>query len=77
MHPLIYFNRIDFSCICFGQTGSGKTHTLFGSKNSEGICVMTVETLFSQSERLLCGFYEIYNGQLYDLFNQNSRYLFF
>jgi hypothetical protein len=36
---------------------------------------MAVEKLFSQNEKLLCGFYEIYNGQLYDLFNQNSRFL--
>ncbi len=70
---MFQLNRVDFNCICFGQTGSGKTHTLFGSKNSDGICLMTAEHLFLQNEKLLCGFYEIYNGQLYDLFNQNSR----
>lgn len=68
-------NRTDFNCICFGQTGSGKTHTLFGSKTAPGLCSMTANALFNQNEKLICGFYEIYNGQLYDLFNQNSRFV--
>lgn len=67
-------NRVDFNCICFGQTGSGKTHTLFGSKQTDGLCVMTAKYLFDQTDqKILCGFYEIYNGQLYDLFNEKSR----
>jgi hypothetical protein len=66
-------NRNDFACICFGQTGSGKTHTLFGNKQQDGLCVLTADTLFKYNERILCGFYEIYNGQLYDLLNQKNR----
>ena len=70
-------SKNDFACISFGQTGSGKTHTLFGnnSKNSseDGLCILTAQCLFRSNERLICGFYEIYNGQLYDLLNQNNR----
>ncbi len=70
-------NRNDFACICFGQTGSGKTHTLFGNSNKtspqDGLCVLTAQSLFQSNERLICGFYEIYNGQLYDLLNQKNR----
>ncbi|CAF0861459.1 unnamed protein product [Brachionus calyciflorus] len=66
-------NRTDFNCICFGQTGSGKTHTLFGNKQQDGLCVLTAESLFNNNERLFCGFYEIYNGQLYDLINRNNK----
>ena len=71
----------DFSCICFGQTGSGKTHTLFGTKQQDGLCVLTAQSLLyankninnSNEFRIMCGFFEIYNGQLFDLINQNNR----
>ncbi len=63
----------DFSCICFGQTGSGKTHTLFGARNQDGLCLLTAQALFARTDTLLCGFYEIYNGHLYDLLNANNR----
>lgn len=66
-------NRTDFTCICFGQTGSGKTHTLFGNRQQDGVCILTAQSLFSNNERLECGFYEIYNGQLYDLLNKNKK----
>lgn len=65
--------RQDLSCICFGQTGSGKTHTLFGTRTQDGLCALTAQMLFDASERLHCGFYEIYNGQLYDLLNGANR----
>ncbi|RNA15525.1 Kinesin KIF24 [Brachionus plicatilis] len=70
---LPFKNRSDFNCICFGQTGSGKTHTLFGNKQQDGLCVLTAENLFNNNERLFCGFYEIYNGQLFDLINRNNK----
>lgn len=73
LNKKFYNFRNDFTCICFGQTGSGKTHTLFGTKSEDGVCVLTAQTLFANNERLFCGFYEIYNGQLYDLINQNNR----
>jgi hypothetical protein len=66
-------NKSDFTCICFGQTGSGKTHTLFGNKQQDGICILTAQSLFDSNERILCGFYEIYNGQLFDLINRNNK----
>jgi hypothetical protein len=68
-------SRTDFACICFGQTGSGKTHTLFGNAQIDGLCVLTAEHLLKTNERLFCGFYEIYNGQLFDLINQSNKYL--
>ena len=68
--------RQDFSCICFGQTGSGKTHTLFGQRgghqHQDGLCVLAAQALLAHTDRLLCGFYEIYNGQLYDLLAPRS-----
>ena len=69
--------RNDFTCICFGQTGSGKTHTLFGNKQQDGICILTAQSLFASNEIIMCGFYEIYNGQLYDLINKNNKYKYY
>jgi kinesin family protein 2/24 len=34
---------------------------------------MTAQHLFASNDKVICGFYEIYNGQLYDLINKNNK----
>lgn len=46
---------------------------MFGNKQNDGLCALTAKTIFSNNDRIFCGFYEIYNGQLYDLLNKKNR----
>lgn len=61
-----------------GQTGSGKTYTMLDPKH--GLYVQAAHDIFHmlgkpQYSHLSAwvGFYEIYQGQLYDLLNQRKR----
>ncbi|CAO3591061.1 unnamed protein product [Absidia cylindrospora] len=78
--PLVkyVFNGGKATCFAYGQTGSGKTYTMLDPKH--GLYVLAARDVFS----LLCqpqyqhlsayiGFYEIYQGQLYDLLNARKK----
>ncbi|CAF0902470.1 unnamed protein product [Rotaria sordida] len=75
--PFISTNhRHNLTYICFGQTGSGKSHTIFGSKNSDGLLIYCTQLLLQEinfENKLICSFYEIYNNQVYDLVNTGKR----
>ncbi|UJR20732.1 hypothetical protein I4U23_023851 [Adineta vaga] len=69
-------HRHNLTYICFGQTGSGKSHTIFGSKNTDGLLIYCTQLLLQEvniDNRLICSFYEIYNNQVYDLVNAGKR----
>ncbi|CAF2168879.1 unnamed protein product [Rotaria magnacalcarata] len=69
-------HRHNLTYICFGQTGSGKTHTIFGSRNIDGLLVFCTQLLLQEinlKNKLICSFFEIYNNQLYDLSNTGKR----
>ncbi|EPB87520.1 hypothetical protein HMPREF1544_05714 [Mucor circinelloides 1006PhL] len=66
------------TCFAHGQTGSGKTYTMLDPNH--GLYVLAAQDIF----RLLSseyyahlsasvGFYEIYQGQLFDLLNQKNK----
>ncbi|KAL1914804.1 uncharacterized protein VTP21DRAFT_7896 [Calcarisporiella thermophila] len=66
------------TCFAYGQTGSGKTYTMLDNRN--GLYVQAARDIFNLLKRPeyshLCasiGFYEIYQGQLYDLLNKRKR----
>ncbi|KAJ2962639.1 hypothetical protein NQZ79_g2228 [Umbelopsis isabellina] len=66
------------TCFAYGQTGSGKTYTMLDPRR--GLYVLAAQDIFEmlqqpQYEHLFAsiGFYEIYQGQLYDLLNQRKR----
>ncbi|CAO3578657.1 unnamed protein product [Absidia cylindrospora] len=78
--PLVnyVFNGGKATCFAYGQTGSGKTYTMLDTQH--GLYVLAARDVFS----LLCqpehqhlsayiGFYEIYQGQLYDLLNARKK----
>lgn len=69
----------NFICYTFGETGSGKTHTLFGSNNSNnksiGLIENTISELIKINTSVLISSYEIYNNELYDLLNNNTKLL--
>ncbi|ORX58227.1 kinesin-domain-containing protein [Hesseltinella vesiculosa] len=78
--PLVdyVFNGGKATCFAYGQTGSGKTYTMLDPEH--GLYVLAARDVFS----LLCqpqyqhlsayiGFYEIYQGQLYDLLNARKK----
>jgi Kinesin motor domain len=61
-----------------GQTGSGKTYTMLDQEH--GLYVLAARDIFAllkhpQYEHLSAwiGFYEIYQGQLYDLLNERKK----
>lgn len=61
-----------------GQTGSGKTFTMLDQKH--GLYVLAARDIFSmlrtpeyQNLTAWIGFYEIYQGQLYDLLNNRKK----
>lgn len=61
-----------------GQTGSGKTHTMLDS--TDGLYVLAAQDIFRMLSQPTnshlsanVGFYEIYQGQLYDLLNQRAK----
>ncbi|RHZ67230.1 hypothetical protein Glove_302g30 [Diversispora epigaea] len=66
------------TCFAYGQTGSGKTHTMLDEK--QGLYVLAARDIFNLLRReefthlaSYIGFYEIYQGQLYDLLNQRKK----
>ncbi|KAI9248275.1 P-loop containing nucleoside triphosphate hydrolase protein [Phascolomyces articulosus] len=66
------------TCFAYGQTGSGKTYTMLDPQH--GLYVQAAYDIFAmlgqpQHTHLSAwvGFYEIYQGQLYDLLNQKKR----
>ncbi|KAI9029982.1 P-loop containing nucleoside triphosphate hydrolase protein [Phycomyces nitens] len=66
------------TCFAYGQTGSGKTYTMLDPKL--GLYVLAARDVFSllrqpQYQHLTAwiGFYEIYQGQLYDLLNSRKK----
>ncbi|CAF2554581.1 unnamed protein product [Rotaria sp. Silwood2] len=75
--PFITTNHLqNLTYICFGQTGSGKSHTIFGSKNTDGLLIYCAQLLLQEvnlKNKLICSFYEIYNNQLYDLSHTGKR----
>ncbi|RIB02092.1 P-loop containing nucleoside triphosphate hydrolase protein [Gigaspora rosea] len=66
------------TCFAYGQTGSGKTYTMLDDK--QGLYVLAARDIFALLQRpeyshlaSYIGFYEIYQGQLYDLLNQRKK----
>ncbi|CAG8547653.1 18780_t:CDS:10 [Acaulospora morrowiae] len=66
------------TCFAYGQTGSGKTYTMLDDK--QGLYVLAARDIFNLLQRpefnhlaAYIGFYEIYQGQLYDLLNQRKK----
>ncbi|CAB4428042.1 unnamed protein product [Rhizophagus irregularis] len=66
------------TCFAYGQTGSGKTFTMLDQRH--GLYVLAARDIFTllQEQRFshlsaYIGFYEIYQGQLYDLLNQRKK----
>ncbi|KAH8549786.1 P-loop containing nucleoside triphosphate hydrolase protein [Umbelopsis sp. PMI_123] len=66
------------TCFAYGQTGSGKTYTMLDPDH--GLYVLAARDIFAllklpQYEHLSAwiGFYEIYQGQLYDLLNERKK----
>ncbi|KAI9249922.1 P-loop containing nucleoside triphosphate hydrolase protein [Helicostylum pulchrum] len=74
--PLVeyVFNGGKATCFAHGQTGSGKTYTMLDPKH--GLYVLAAQDIFRMLSKpeyanlsASVGFYEIYQGQLYDLLN--------
>jgi len=66
------------TCFAYGQTGSGKTYTMLNEKN--GLYVLAASDIFSMLNHPEyvniiphVSFYEIYQGQLYDLLNARKK----
>ncbi|KAI8378539.1 P-loop containing nucleoside triphosphate hydrolase protein [Blakeslea trispora] len=65
------------TCFAHGQTGSGKTYTMLDP--THGLYVLAAQDIFRllstdhQHLEASVGFYEIYQGQLYDLLNNKRR----
>ncbi|KAF9168538.1 Kinesin-like protein kif24, partial [Mortierella sp. AD011] len=66
------------TCFAYGQTGSGKTFTMLDSK--QGLYVLAAHDIFITLRKpehshlsAYIGFYEIYQGHLYDLLNNRKR----
>ncbi|CAI2163866.1 11057_t:CDS:10 [Funneliformis geosporum] len=66
------------TCFAYGQTGSGKTFTMLNEKH--GLYVLAARDIFTLLQRpefnylaAYIGFYEIYQGHLYDLLNQRKK----
>ncbi|KAI8644242.1 P-loop containing nucleoside triphosphate hydrolase protein [Parasitella parasitica] len=78
--PLVeyVFNGGKATCFAHGQTGSGKTYTMLDPVH--GLYVLAAQDIFRllSSEHYAhlsasVGFYEIYQGQLFDLLNQKNK----
>ncbi|KAI8145891.1 P-loop containing nucleoside triphosphate hydrolase protein [Fennellomyces sp. T-0311] len=66
------------TCFAYGQTGSGKTYTMLNPQH--GLYVLAARDIFNmlrqpeyQHLTAWIGFYEIYQGQLYDLLNERKK----
>ncbi|GAA5801996.1 hypothetical protein HPULCUR_007456 [Helicostylum pulchrum] len=78
--PLVkyIFNGGKATCFAYGQTGSGKTYTMMDPKH--GLYILAAKDIFNMLQlpeyQHLCawiGFYEIYQGQLYDLLANRKK----
>jgi hypothetical protein len=80
--PLIesVFQGVKATCFAYGQTGSGKTFTMMGPSNDDGrspnsgLITLAACDFFKRLHgkpelSLMCCFFEIYSGKLYDLLN--------
>lgn len=72
------FNGGKATCFAYGQTGSGKTYTMMDPKH--GLYILAAKDIFNMLQlpeyQHLCawiGFYEIYQGQLYDLLANRKK----
>lgn len=68
----IKFEKRSATCFAYGQTGSGKTFTLFHPSN--GLCIQAGRYLLAHGF-IKVSFYEIYQGQLYDLLGKRKKIL--
>ncbi|KAM3581477.1 hypothetical protein VKS41_006304 [Umbelopsis sp. WA50703] len=66
------------TCFAYGQTGSGKTYTMLDQ--GRGLYVQAAQDIFAMLAQeeyshlsAWVGFYEIYQGHLYDLLNDRKR----
>ncbi|KAI9327803.1 P-loop containing nucleoside triphosphate hydrolase protein, partial [Pilaira anomala] len=66
------------TCFAHGQTGSGKTYTMLDTHH--GLYVLAAQDIFRMLSKpayahlsASVGFYEIYQGQLYDLLNEKQK----
>jgi kinesin family protein 18/19 len=66
----------------YGPTGSGKTHTMLGTSEVPGICVLTINDMFdaiwkdTENEYdVRITYVEIYNETIRDLLVSGSTYL--
>ncbi|KAF9216452.1 Kinesin-like protein kif24 [Podila verticillata] len=79
-YPLVQylFEGGKATCFAYGQTGSGKTFTMLDDK--QGLYVLAARDIFVMLRKpenshlgAFIGFYEIYQGHLYDLLNSRKR----
>ncbi|ORZ16729.1 P-loop containing nucleoside triphosphate hydrolase protein [Lobosporangium transversale] len=79
-YPLVQylFEGGKATCFAYGQTGSGKTFTMLDDK--QGLYVLAARDIFIMLRKpehshlsAYIGFYEIYQGHLYDLLNNRKR----
>ncbi|KAF9150059.1 Kinesin-like protein kif24 [Linnemannia schmuckeri] len=79
-YPLVQylFEGGKATCFAYGQTGSGKTFTMLDDK--QGLYVLAARDIFVMLRKpenahlaAYIGFYEIYQGHLYDLLNKRKR----
>ncbi|KAI8802576.1 P-loop containing nucleoside triphosphate hydrolase protein [Cladochytrium replicatum] len=79
-YPLVeyIFQGGKATCFAYGQTGSGKTFTMLDE--TQGLYVMASRDIFSMLQQpqhahlsAWASFYEIYQGQLYDLLNARKK----
>lgn len=76
IRPLVpgMFTGTTSCCFAYGHTNSGKTHTIFGYDQELGMCQRLVHELFTSEHKPLVQvrFYELYNGQVFDLLNDRT-----
>lgn len=76
-------NGYNATVFAYGATGSGKTHTMVGTSSNPGIMVRALNDIFLAAKKLsdnteftvTMSYMEIYNENIRDLLNPNSRYL--
>ena len=66
----------------YGPTGSGKTHTMLGTSDATGLCVLTITDMFDQIRKdvendydVKITYVEIYNETIRDFLVSSSSYL--
>ncbi|KAG4087851.1 kinesin-domain-containing protein [Neocallimastix lanati (nom. inval.)] len=72
------FNGGTATYFCYGQTGSGKTFTMMNPE--QGLFILAAKDIFTLLKKekysfisVYISFYEIYQGQLYDLLNNKKK----